>query len=78
MVLGERRGKLKEKSPFKLVEMLKIQCNQSCVGESAHCYVSVVDKNVNVKKQNNHKPNPKTLMLPCCFSQEDVLTGGEA
>ena len=48
---------MKERSPFKLVEMLKIQCSQSCIGESAHCYGSVVDKNIKVNERK--KPQNK-------------------
>lgn len=66
MVLGERRGKLKERSPLILVEMLKIQCSQSCTGESAHCYTSVVDKNIKVKVQKkcqNKTKNPAVILM---------------
>lgn len=55
-----RGGEIK-RSPFKVVEMLEIQRSQSCVGESAHCYASVVDKNINVKEEKNHKT--KTLLV---------------
>lgn len=60
MVLGKRGGKLRDHLS-KLVEMLEIQRSQSCAGESAHCYASVVDKNINVKEEK--KPKTKTLLV---------------
>lgn len=68
---------MKERSPFKLVEMLKIQCSQSCIGDSAHCYASVVDKNINVKEQKKPQNKTKTpAVILMSLSQEDA--GGEA
>lgn len=47
---GRKEGKLKETSPFKAVEMLKIQCSWSRLGESARSCTSIVDKMWRSKK----------------------------
>lgn len=77
VVLGKRGGEIK-RSPFKVVEMLEIQRSQSCVGESAHCYASVVDKNINVKEEKNQTQNKNPAGVLMSYSQEGILAGDEA
>lgn len=65
--------------------MLEIQHSQSCVGESTHCYASVVDKNINVKEgKKTQNKNPAGVLMSLsprkAFWQEvklkDYLWGG--